>query len=116
MSEMPNLRGQEQHGFKAWWKSGDPWIWITGGGVAISTIIVSPTARPRPIISAEKMPGLAVGSTTRTSVCQGVAPSASEPCDKCLGTPKTASSAIEKIVGMTAKPIASPTTSELRWS
>ena len=35
MSEMPNLRGQEQHGFKAWWKSGDPWIWITGGGVAI---------------------------------------------------------------------------------
>ncbi len=41
MSEMPNLRGQEQHGFKAWWKSGDPWIWITGGGVAISVLLVA---------------------------------------------------------------------------
>ena len=84
--------------------------------VAISTIIVSPTARPRPIITAEKMPGLAVGSTTRTSVCHGVAPSASEPFDRCLGTPKIASSAIEKMIGITAKPIATPTPSALRWS
>ncbi len=38
--------------------------------VAISTIIVSPTARPRPIISAEKIPGLAVRITTRVRVCQ----------------------------------------------
>ena len=38
--------------------------------VAISTIMVSPTARPKPIMIAEKMPGLAVGSTTRIAVCQ----------------------------------------------
>ncbi|MCY1425855.1 hypothetical protein D9M71_416600 [compost metagenome] len=47
--------------------------------VAISTIMVSPTARPMPIISAEKMPGLAVRITTRVMVCQGVAPRAREP-------------------------------------
>jgi hypothetical protein len=29
--------------------------------VAMSTIMVSPTARPKPIMIAEKMPGLAVG-------------------------------------------------------
>jgi len=84
--------------------------------VAISTIMVSPTARPMPIITAEKMPGLAVGSTTPISVCQGVAPSASEPSDRCLGTEKIASSAIEKMVGITAMPMAIPTTSALRWS
>ncbi len=63
--------------------------------VAISTIMVSPTARPMPIISAEKMPGLAVSSTTRVSVCQGVAPKASEPSVRLRGTLNTASSAIE---------------------
>ena len=47
--------------------------------VAISTIIVSPTARPMPIIRAEKIPGLAVGITTPTSVCQEVAPRARLP-------------------------------------
>jgi len=31
--------------------------------VAITTIIVSPTARPNPTIRAEKMPAEAVGST-----------------------------------------------------
>ena len=36
--------------------------------VAISTIIVSPTARPKPIMIAEKTPGLAVGSTTLAKV------------------------------------------------
>ncbi|MNV55739.1 hypothetical protein D3C71_1479810 [compost metagenome] len=84
--------------------------------VAISTIMVSPTARPRPIITAEKMPGLAVRITTRLRVCQGVAPSARDPWVRCLGTEKTASSAMEKMVGMTAKPMAIPTTRELRWS
>ena len=43
---------------------------------AMSTIIVSPTARPRPIITAEKSPLIAVGMTTRIAVCQGVAPRA----------------------------------------
>ncbi|MNC45290.1 hypothetical protein D3C75_942410 [compost metagenome] len=63
--------------------------------VAISTIIVSPTARPMPIISAEKMPGLAVRITTRVMVCHGVAPSAREPRVRLFGTLNTASSAIE---------------------
>src|SRR5690606_19960132 len=84
--------------------------------VAISTIMVSPTARPNPIITAEKIPGLAVSNTTLVKVCQVVAPSANEPFDKCFGTLNTASSAIEKMVGITAKPIAIPTTNELRWS
>ena len=50
--------------------------------VAISTIIVSPTARPKPIMTAEKTPGLAVGSTTRVAVCQRLAPSASDAADR----------------------------------
>ena len=70
----------------------------------------------KPIITAEKIPGLAVNSTTRVMVCQGVAPKAKEPTVKCFGTLKMASSAIEKIVGITAKPIATPTTKALRWS
>ena len=40
--------------------------------------------------------------------------SASEPVVKCRGTPNTASSLIEKMVGITANPIAIPTTRELR--
>ena len=84
--------------------------------VAISTIIVSPTARPKPIMIAEKMPGLAVGSTMRSAVCQRVAPSASEPARRCCGTLASESSAIVKMIGITAKPMATPTTSELRWS
>ena len=47
--------------------------------VAINTIMVSPTARPKPIIKAEKIPGLAVGKTTLIMVCHGVAPNANEP-------------------------------------
>jgi hypothetical protein len=84
--------------------------------VAIKTIMVSPTARPNPIMIAENMPGLAVNSTTLIMVCQGVAPKAREPTVKCFGTLKMASSAIEKIVGITANPIATPTTRALRWS
>ncbi len=84
--------------------------------VAISTIMVSPTARPKPIMTAEKMPGLAVGSTTRVTVCQRLAPSASEPATRFRGTFEKASSEIAKMIGITAKPIASPTTMALRWS
>ena len=82
--------------------------------VAINTIMVSPTARPKPIITAEKIPGLAVGKITRTKVCHGDAPRARDPNVRFLGTAKIASSVIENIVGITAKPIANPTTMELR--
>ena len=43
---------------------------------AISTIIVSPTARPRPSATPAAMPGLAAGRITRPMVCQRAAPSA----------------------------------------
>ena len=43
---------------------------------AISTIIVSPTARPSPSATPAAMPGLAAGSITRAIVCQRAAPSA----------------------------------------
>jgi len=82
--------------------------------VAISTIMVSPTARPMPIMRAEKMPGLAVSNTTLSAVCHGVAPSASDPIVSERGTLNTASSLIVKMVGITAKPMAMPTTSEFR--
>ena len=84
--------------------------------VAISTIMVSPTARPNPIMIAEKIPGLALGRTTRTAVCQRLAPSAKEPAVRCGGTLESESSAIVKITGITANPIARPTTIEFRWS
>src|SRR5262245_36194787 len=84
--------------------------------VAIRTIMVSPTARPKPIMIAEKIPGLAVGRTTRSAVCQRVAPRASEPARRCWGTLASESSAIVKMIGITANPMATPTTSELRWS
>ena len=47
--------------------------------VAMSMIMVSPTARPRPIITAEKSPLMAVGTMMRMVVCQRLAPVASEP-------------------------------------
>ncbi len=78
--------------------------------------MVSPTARPKPIMTAEKMPGLAVGSTTRVAVCQRLAPRASEAAVRCCGTLEKVSSAIVKMIGMTAKPMARPTTRQLRWS
>ena len=65
---------------------------------------------------AENTPGLAVGITTRTAVCQRLAPSASEAATRFDGTLENASSQMVKMIGMTAKPIASPTTRLLRWS
>lgn len=84
--------------------------------VAMRTIIVSPTARPNPIITAEKIPAAAVGRTTRIAVCHLVAPRAKEPEIRCFGTFDKESSEIVKIMGITANPIAKPTTSEFLWS
>ena len=41
MDSAHDLRGPQHSGFKAWWHSGDPWIWMTGGGVAISVLLVA---------------------------------------------------------------------------
>ena len=62
------------------------------------------------------MPGLAVGSTTPMAVCQRLAPRAREAAVRCWGTLEKASSAMVKMMGMTAKPMARPTTRQLRWS
>ncbi|KJU86626.1 hypothetical protein MBAV_001180 [Candidatus Magnetobacterium bavaricum] len=84
--------------------------------VAIRTIIVSPTALERPIITAENMPAAAAGNTTFTTVCHLLAPNAREADTRFEGTFDIASSAIVKIIGMTAKLMAYPTIRQLRWS
>ena len=62
--------------------------------VAMTTIIVSPAARPRPIITAEKIPLAATGKTTRTAVCHGVATAPSDADRSESGTALIASSLI----------------------
>ena len=84
--------------------------------VAISTIIVSPTARPRPSMIAAKIPPDAAGNTTRRTVCQRDAPKASDADDKESGTLEMASSETVKMIGITANPRAKPTTRLLRVS
>ena len=59
---------------------------------AISTIIVSPMARPKPRTQAASTPGIAAGSTTREAVCQEDAPIAIEPSRNACGTEENASS------------------------
>ena len=54
------------------------------------------------------MPGRAMGNTTLIAVCQGVAPKASEPARRWLGTLESASSQMVKTSGTTAKPMAKP--------
>ena len=53
---------------------------------------------------------------TRVAVCQRDAPSARLAAERCAGTFEKASSAIVKMIGMTAKPIAKPMMIELRGS
>ena len=59
---------------------------------AMSTTMVSPTARPSPIMRAEKSPLMAVGRITETAVCHRVAPTAREAARRCSGTAARASS------------------------
>ena len=65
----------------------------------MSTTIVSPMARDMPSITAVPMPESAAGMTTRTVVCQRVAPKASEASRRSRGTPNRASSETEQMVG-----------------
>jgi hypothetical protein len=83
---------------------------------AISTIMVSPTARPKPIITAEKMPGTGGEQHHAHHRLPRRGAERERALREVAGTLNTASSAIEKIVGITAKPIARPTISALRWS
>ncbi len=63
-----------------------------------------------------KMPGLAEGRITRHTVCQRLAPSASEAALRLGGTLESESSAMVNMIGMTAKPRAKAMTMLLRWS
>lgn len=40
MSKTIDLRGPQFSGTKAWVRSGDPWVWMTAGGVTISVLLV----------------------------------------------------------------------------
>ena len=84
--------------------------------VAMSTIMVSPTARPNPIMMAEKMPGLRRGQHDAQRRLPARCPEGQGPRARCWGTLASESSAIVKMIGITANPMATPTTSELRWS
>ena len=53
---------------------------ITLAEQTISTIIVSPMARPNPSTTAAKTPGNAAGITICHAVCQREAPSANAAC------------------------------------
>ena len=64
---------------------------------AIATTIVSPTAREMPSTKAAATPEIAAGSTTLIAVSNLVAPSASEPSRRPLGTARKASSLSEAI-------------------
>ncbi len=72
------------------------------------TIIVSPTARERPRITAAPMPEKAVGTTTRKTVARRLAPSASEASRRLRGTAWSASSLSEATIGRIITPITSP--------
>ena len=67
--------------------------------MAISTAIVSPTARPTPSSTAASRPLRAAGSSTRYTSCQRVAPSAIPASRYESGTALSASSPIETITG-----------------
>ncbi len=84
--------------------------------VAMSTIMVSPMARPRPIMMAAKMPGEAEGRITRQTVCQRLAPRARDAALRLGGTLDRESSAMVKMMGITAKPRAKAMTTLLRGS
>jgi hypothetical protein len=79
--------------------------------VAITTIIVSPIARPRPIITAEKMPAEAVGSTTLTASATAGA-QRQRGGGQCAGHIRERIFGDGKMIGMTAKPMMKPTTSD----
>ena len=83
--------------------------------VAISTIMVSPTARPRPIITAEKMPGCGSDHDAAQGLPRGGAQRQGAP-GQVLGHREDGVFGDGEDGGITAKPMAMPTTRELRWS
>src|SRR5690606_37012526 len=77
---------------------------------AISTIIVSPMARPKPRTIAAKMPGEAAGRTTDQAVRVRDAPRAKAASRYLCGTAVSASSLRVKITGTMVRPMPIPAT------
>ena len=75
---------------------------------AISTTIVSPTAREKPSTTEATMPESAAGKTTRSVVWSFEAPSPKEPSRSDCGTADIESSEIDAIVGTIMKPMMMP--------
>src|SRR5438477_538526 len=80
------------------WKS-DQWI-ATLPPITCVTAIASPTARPRPRISAAAIPERAYGKTTPRIISQRVVPSASAPSFRSRGTPRKSSRLTLETIGV----------------
>ena len=75
---------------------------------AMSTIIVSPTARLMPRTKAAMIPERPAGTTTRVEISYFVAPRAAAPSRRDRGTAYMASSEMEATVGRIMMPITRP--------
>src|SRR5674476_1200850 len=80
-------------------ESRNPWGKARALPVAMSTVMVSPMARPMPSMQAAMIPDMAAGSLTLKRVCQWEAPRAREASLYARGTALSESSEMLMIVG-----------------
>ena len=83
---------------------------------AMSTIIVSPTAREMPSTNEAMMPEIAAGTTTRVETWSRSAPRPYAPSRSACGTADIASSESEAIVGISITPMTRPPARTLKIS
>ena len=81
---------------------------------AISTTIVSPTARDMASTIEATMPDSAAGKTTRRATWNFDAPSPNAPSRRDCGTDRIESSEIDATIGMIRKPMMIPAASALK--
>lgn len=78
------------------------WRWKPAPGEStMATAIVSPSARPRPSMHADTMPGVAKGSTAWRIISQRVAPRASEASSCRRGVCRNTSRLMAVMIGST---------------
>ena len=68
--------------------------------ITCDTAIASPSARPRPRITAATTPPRTDGITTVFTISQRVAPSPTAPSSSSVGTPRKSSRQIDEVIGM----------------
>jgi hypothetical protein len=88
-------------------------VMLAASPAAMTTIMVSPSAREKARIAAATMPGSAAGSTTRRIVSARVAPRERLPSRRLMGTARITSSEREETLGMIMIPITRPAASAL---